>query len=124
MQLSEIITKAIPRFPSEAALARHLGVAPTLLNDAKKGKRPLPLAACGRLAEIVGMDRYDVAAASDLLTEKNEQRRAYLLPFVRHAAGIMGLAVMAGTALPHDANAAQPRTFERPALPNTVYYVK
>ncbi len=105
MELSELVKDGAKKFSSDAALARFLGVDPVTLNKAKKGERPLPLAACGKLAELLEMERFEVAAASDLLTEKNEQRRAYLIPFARHVAGIMGIAVMSNFALPSPAEA-------------------
>lgn len=109
MLLPEMINKAAAQFPSDAALARALGIEPSLLCNAKKLKKPLPVSACGKLAEIIGIDRFTVAAASDLITEKNEARRAYLLPFVMgRAATIAALTVIIGiTALPPDAQAAQ-----------------
>lgn len=112
MLLPEMIQKAAAQFPSDAALARALGIEPSLLCNAKKLKKPLPVSACGKLAELIGIDRFTVAAASDLITEKNEARRAYLLPFVMgRAAIIAALTALLGTfALPPESQAAQGNT--------------
>ncbi|WP_220635696.1 hypothetical protein [Georgfuchsia toluolica] len=94
MELREMIELAEKTGYTVRALAKELGVIDSNLTAAKHGRRGLPNASCGKLAEIIGIDRWTVVAASDLVTEKNEQRRAYLLPFVRHAAIVL-LAVIA-----------------------------
>lgn len=118
MDLPEMIDVAGKKFPSDAALARAIGVEPSLLCNAKKKKKPLPASACGKLGEILDIDRYSVVAASDLITEKNEERRKYLYPFVmgRAAAIIVTTALIGTTALPQNAEANQGFTCHRHGL--------
>lgn len=82
MELKTYIAKGIEAAQGPAALARLIGVRHSSLNEAKHGKRGLPPVACGKLADLLGVDRWDVVAASEILTEKDEAKRRYLLPFV------------------------------------------
>jgi len=82
MDLKAYITKGIDQVGTLAALAREIGVMRESLSAANAGKRGLPPVACGKLADVIGADRWDVVAASEVLTEKDEKKRAYLLPFV------------------------------------------
>lgn len=82
MELKTYIAKGIEAAEGPAALARLIGIRHSHLNEAKNGKRGLPPVACGKLADLIGVDRWDVVAASEILTEKDEEKRRYLLPFV------------------------------------------
>lgn len=83
MELREMIETAAKMQGSQNNLAKVIGVAPDYLTHAKAGRRGLPEVACGKLAEILGIDRWTVIAASALVTEKNPEKRAYLAPFVQ-----------------------------------------
>lgn len=110
MELKKIIEEGAAKMGSQKALAIALGLNPQILTDAKAGKKGIPAVACGKLAEILGMDRWEVVAASELVTEKDEMKRAYLAPFVRRAAAFAGIAVMANVITfvsPAPAEAAQ-----------------
>lgn len=82
MELKAYIAKGIAATGSLTALAEHIGMAREALTAANGGRRGLPPVACGKLADLVGASRWDVVAASEILTEKDEKKRAYLLPFV------------------------------------------
>ncbi len=82
MELKDYITKGIDAAGGVAALAREIGMSHANLNSARHGRRGLPPVACGKLADLIGASRWDVVAASEILTEKDEAKRAYLLPFV------------------------------------------
>lgn len=82
MDLKAYITKGIEQAGSLTALAREIGLIRESLQAANAGKRGLPPVACGKLADLVGANRWDVVAASEIITEKDEKKRAYLLPFV------------------------------------------
>lgn len=101
MELREMIEAAAKLKGSQNNLAKAIGVAPDYLTHAKAGKRGLPEVACGKLAEILEIDRWNVVAASALVTEKNPEKRAYLAPFVhelpRKAAAWMMAAASAAT---------------------------
>lgn len=82
MDLKAYIAKGIAATGSLTALAETIGMAREALTAANGGRRGLPPVACGKLADLVGADRWDVVAASEILTEKDEAKRRYLLPFV------------------------------------------
>jgi hypothetical protein len=86
MELREMIEKAAENKGGMRELATAIGIHPNNLTNAKRGERGLPISACGKLADILDIDRWTVVAASDLVTEKNPERRAYLVPFVQEIA--------------------------------------
>lgn len=86
MELKTYIAKGIEAAGSLTALAEKIGMARQALTAANAGHRGLPPVACGKLADLVGVNRWDVVAASEILTEKDETKRAYLLPFVLESA--------------------------------------
>lgn len=143
MELRDYIEMGESKAETGKQLALAIGVTPQNLSGAKAGRRGLPTPACWKLADLIGVPKTTVQAASELVTEKDEKVREYLRPFAQNlskAAGIFmtlsGL-VMFSTA-PKDANAApvlEPVTLKvtesaRNALPfsktrpNDLYYVK
>jgi hypothetical protein len=112
MDLHEMIETAAKQCASVRELAQKIGVSDSNLTAAKAGRRGLPNSACGKLAEILNIDRWVVVAASDLVTEKNPEKRAYLTPFVlalprKAATWIIAIAsaAMIGTPAPTEAHA-------------------
>lgn len=100
MELRNYIEAGEAKIGGRTALATHLGLShPNHLTDAKRGSRGLPLAACYKLADLIGAPRDAVAAASALVTEKDEGIRAYLRPFVQTAMHVqhLSIAAIAGT---------------------------
>ncbi|MDO8933117.1 MAG: hypothetical protein Q7U97_12040 [Rhodocyclaceae bacterium] len=89
MELRDMIDIGINKVGSRNALADRIGVAGQQITDAKSGRVKLPDIACGKLGEILGIDRWTVVAASNLVTEKNPEKRAYLAQFLRHAAVVV-----------------------------------
>jgi hypothetical protein len=83
MKLRDHIKKAEEIMPRKE-LAEYLGVHPQQLTDGKNGKAGLPIAACYRLAGLIEEEVSSVVATSELVTEKNEKRRAVLIPFANH----------------------------------------
>lgn len=100
MELRDYIEEGEEKVGGRVALSLFLGLAhPNNISNAKSGQRGLPLAACYKLADLIGAKRDAVAAASALVTEKDEEIRAYLRPFaqvVRHVQHLM-IAGLAGT---------------------------
>ena len=86
MELLAYITKAIELKTDQTDLAHALGVHRDVLTHAKAGRRGLPTLACVKLAQLIGEDERRVIAASELVTEKNPERRAVWLPFVQEIA--------------------------------------
>lgn len=86
MDLNAYISKGIEITGGVIALADRLSIDRTNLANAKAGRRGLPGYACVRLAQLIGEDERRVIAASELVTEKNPERRAVWLPFVQEIA--------------------------------------
>lgn len=83
MELKTYIEQAEKLLHTGKAVAEKLGVNAPDLSGAKAGRRGLPGYACVRLAQLIGEDERRVIAASELVTEKNPERRAVWLPFVQ-----------------------------------------
>lgn len=96
MELREMIEAGTKRAGTQANLSKVIGIHPEALTSAKAGKRGLPTIACFKLAELIEIDVRKVIAASELVTEKNAEKRAFFAPFVLN--GISALAT-AATAL-------------------------
>jgi plasmid maintenance system antidote protein VapI len=60
---------------TQIKLAEILNVSDAYIRNAKKGRSGLPDAICIKLADYIGVDRLEVIAASNLVTEKDEERR-------------------------------------------------
>lgn len=121
MDMREMIEAATTKVGEQKALAARLGVHPNNLTNAKRGERGLPDEACMKLSEILNVSFAEVIAARNYATAKNEETRAFWSPFFRHAAGIMGVAVLSGAALPPSSEAAQDAGLR--ALPSRTMYI-
>lgn len=88
MDLHELIDAGSKKAGEQKALASLIGVSEKNISDAKAHRRGLPAAACFLLADYLGINADRVIAASELVTEKNEEKRKVFYPFV------MGRAVM------------------------------
>lgn len=93
MELKDLIEAASLKIGSQKRLAEQLGVLPTVLTNAKAGQRGLSPYACLKLAEILDIDSRGVIAASELVTERNESKRAYYAPFAKRAAAQLAVAL-------------------------------
>lgn len=110
MELRDYIEAGIEKCESVVSLAKQLGQADTTITNAKAHRRGLPNYACVKLADLLGTERIEVIAASELVTEKNPERREVWLPFVLAAEARM-LAANAQT------NAAPGATAETKTAP-------
>lgn len=75
MNLKEYIEKGEKLAGKQIELARMLGVKDSTLRLAKMNKCGLHDAVCMKLADFIEVDRLEVIAASNLVTEKDEERR-------------------------------------------------
>lgn len=83
------IEKAEKKAGTQIELAKILNVSDAYIRNAKKGRSGLPDAICIKLADYIGVDRLEVIAASNLVTEKDEERRKIFescLEKTKHAA--------------------------------------
>lgn len=108
MKLNEYIQKGIENKGSAVALAKELDLNQNCVYDAKRGQRGLPSFACIRLAEIIKADPLEVIAASELITEKKEERKAIWerVLHVRHAATVVAFTLVTGFLTPADVQAS------------------
>ncbi|GAB1393788.1 hypothetical protein MASR1M60_19520 [Rhodocyclaceae bacterium] len=86
MELRDYIECGSTKCGSMKAMAEKLGMELDHVSKAKAHRRGLPAWACVRLAQLIGEDERRVIAASELVTEKNPERRAVWLPFVTEIA--------------------------------------
>jgi plasmid maintenance system antidote protein VapI len=85
MELREIIEAGIRAKGSVNALADYLGIARQHVSNAKAHQRGLPNDACMKLAKLLEIPLETVIGASELATERKEDKRAFWLPFVTNA---------------------------------------
>jgi hypothetical protein len=88
MELKQIIEMAEKATGSQKELSEKIGQSPSRLRDAKSGRCGLPNYACVMIADLIGMERIAVIAASELITEKKEERRKVWFPFVGKTAAL------------------------------------
>lgn len=77
MLLREYIEQALTGSMTGRALANHLGIGANELTDAKGHRRGLPNHACVKLAKLIGREPLEIIAASELVTEKREEKRDF-----------------------------------------------
>lgn len=82
MQLRQMIEAGSIKAGNQELLAKAIGTSGKHITEAKAGRRGLPAFACFKLAELIEVDVQKVIAASELVTEKNEDKRAFFAPFV------------------------------------------
>lgn len=115
MSLKKYIVLAIKDTGSQRELSDYLGVSSQQLTNAKNGRAGLPIAICCQIAQIIGINEMEVISASELITEKNQERRAVLLPFINHAASvILGTVILNMTPHPAEANEIKSLTNSTP----------
>lgn len=91
---------------SQLKLAEYLGQFDTAIRRVKRGKAGLPNPLCIKLAQLIGENPLDVIVASELVTEKNAERRKLLESCFSKAASIAFVAIMSMSVTPSPAEAA------------------
>lgn len=85
MELRDYIEEGAKKAGSLTALGNMLGMSQPTISGAKAHKRPLTAMALVQLAHYINADLEALIAANELVTEKDEKKRAYWRPFVEHA---------------------------------------
>ena len=85
MQLSELIQAGIVEKKTVKELADYLGIHPNHVSNAKDHQRGLPNYACMKLSKLLNVPLETVIGASELATERKEDKRAFWLHFVTNA---------------------------------------
>ena len=75
MKMKNYIEIGATKAGGNKPLAKILGQSEVALCEAKSGKRGLNDAICIKLADYIEVDRIEIIAASNLVTEKDEERR-------------------------------------------------
>lgn len=78
MELKNYIEKAEKKAGSQVNLAKLLGISTGYIRNAKANKSGLPDPLCMQLADYINEDRLEIIAASNLITEKDKERRKIL----------------------------------------------
>jgi len=85
MELRDYIEAGKLKTGTLEELAKQLGMDRPNLSSAKAHRRGIPAYAISKLASILEIDPQVITAASELVTERNEEKRSYWLPFVTNA---------------------------------------
>ena len=85
MLMKDYIEQGAEKAGGLTALGLILGLRQQEMSSAKAHKRALPAKAVVQLAEYIEADLKAVIAANELVTEKDEAKRAFWSPFVEHA---------------------------------------
>lgn len=83
MEFRDYLKRGEDAAGGRAELANVLEQQANAITDAKGHRRGLPVYACIKLANLIGAEPLEVIAASELVTEKREDRKAVFLPFVQ-----------------------------------------
>ena len=75
MNLRDYIEMGEMEAGSQVKLAEYLMMNPANIRNAKRGTQGIPDAMCIKLAKLVGVTEIEIIAASNLVTEKNPERR-------------------------------------------------
>ena len=96
MKMRTYIELGAKKAGSNKALAKILGQSETILSDVKAEKKGLPVAICMKLADYIEIDRLEIIAASNLVTEKDEERRKILKSCFTKAASVTAATLLLG----------------------------
>jgi len=75
MNLRDYIEMGEMEAGSQVKLAEVLMMNPANIRNAKRGTQGIPDAMCIKLAKLVGVTEIEIIATSNLVTEKNPERR-------------------------------------------------
>ncbi len=123
MEMKKYIELGEKQAGKQIELARILGIRDSTIRLVKTGHSRLPDALCIKLADFIKVDRLEVIAASNLMTEKNEERRKIFESCFTKAANLTSVALILGfisIMTPPTANASQSTVS---ANSNSTYFV-
>ena len=91
MKMKEYVERGEKKASSQVKLAEFLKIQASTLGLVKQGKKSLATAYCIKLARYIGVDELEVIAASNLIIEKDEEKRKIFescLEKTKHAATV------------------------------------
>lgn len=96
MEMKEFIEMGEKKAGSQKELAKILDTRYTTLVAVKNGKRSLTAAICIKLARYINIDELEVIAASNLIIEKDEERRKIFESCFKGASKAASVALIVG----------------------------
>lgn len=100
MKIKTFIEMGEEKAGKQTELAKILGIKENFLRNAKAGRAGLPDAICIKLGDYIDVNPLQVIAASNLVTEKDEERRkVFESCFTRAASVIFALAAVYSSTL-------------------------
>lgn len=96
MNIKKYIEIGEKKAGKQKILAEILNIADVNIRMAKSGKRGLPDAVCIQLADYIEVDRLEVIAASNLVTEKDEKKRKIFESCIKKTSKAASIIVAAG----------------------------
>lgn len=94
MEINKFIKMGVEKTGSQRALAKALDIDVTVLSAVKAGKRGLSNVSCIKLADLINVEKIEVIAASELVTEKDENKRKIFESCFSTAASIAAAAIV------------------------------
>lgn len=94
MKMNEYLEKAQRKAGSQIKLAKILGISDRYIRLVRDGERSLADDICIKLADYIKEDRLEVIAASNLVTEKDEEKRKIFESCFRKVASVAAAAVI------------------------------
>lgn len=94
MQMKNYIELGEKKAGKQAELAKVLGISDAYIRAVKRGSRGLPDVTCIRLADYIEVDRLEVIAASNLVTEKDEEKRKIFESCFQKVASVAAIATV------------------------------
>ena len=94
MNMNEYLEKAQEKAGSQIKLAKTLEISDRYIRLVKEGKRGFPDDICIQIADYIGVDRLEVIAASNLVTEKDEKKRRIFESCFTRAASVTAAAIV------------------------------
>jgi plasmid maintenance system antidote protein VapI len=77
MEIKNYISIGTEKLGSQKALAEFLGIPATSIRNVNCGRQGLSNVTCVKLAQLIETDPLEVIAASELVTEKKPEKRAF-----------------------------------------------
>lgn len=100
MEMKKYLELGEEKAGKQIELAKILGIPDSYIRIVKSGRRGLPADVCIKLADYIGADRLEIIAASNLVTEKDEEKRKIFKSCFTRAASIAAAAlIFAGSSM-------------------------
>jgi len=96
MEMKEFIEMGEKKAGKQIELANYLNIQSSTLRLVKQGKKSLTTALCIKLARYIEADELEVIAASNLIIEKDEERRKIFESCLKKTSKVASIAMIIG----------------------------